>query len=154
MVPTIQDDEAQSLAEAVGREMYARDHNSHALGIQLDEIRPGYARMHVKIRQEMTNGHDTCHGGIIFTLADTAFAYACNSRNVITVASGASIEFVAPAHAGDTLLATAQERVLAGRTGVYDIEVSNQHGHPVAYFRGRSYRVKGEFLGQRQDLPE
>jgi acyl-CoA thioesterase len=154
MVPTIQDDEAQSLAEAVGREMYARDHNSHALGIQLDEIRPGYARMHVKIRREMTNGHDTCHGGIIFTLADTAFAYACNSRNLITVASGASIDFVAPAHPGDTLLATAEERVLAGRTGVYDIEVRDQHGHPVAYFRGRSYRVKGEFLAQRQDLPE
>jgi acyl-CoA thioesterase len=99
----------------------------------------------------MTNGHDTCHGGIIFTLADTAFAYACNSRNLNTVASGASIDFVAPAHAGDTLLAVAEERVLVGRTGVYDIEVRNQHGQAIAYFRGKSHRVKGEFVARPQD---
>jgi acyl-CoA thioesterase len=154
MAPTIEQDEAQSLADTVGRAMYARDHNSHALGIQLEEIRPGYARMQLKVRREMTNGHDTCHGGIIFTLADTAFAYACNSRNLNTVASGASIDFVAPAHAGDTLLAVAEERVLAGRTGVYDIEVRNQHGEPIAYFRGKSYRVKGEFVARPQDQTE
>ncbi|MBS1136056.1 MAG: phenylacetic acid degradation protein PaaD [Proteobacteria bacterium] len=136
----------QTLADAVGREMYARDRNSHFLGIQLDEIRPGYARMHLKVRPEMTNGHNICHGGIIFTLADTAFAYACNSYNHNTVASACAIDFVAPAHSGETLTATAEERALSGRTGVYDIEVKNEQGKAVALFRGKSYRIKGEVV--------
>ena len=137
----------QALAEAVGREMYARDRNSHFLGIDLMEIGPGYARVRLKVRPEMTNGHNTCHGGIIFTLADTAFAYACNSRNHRTVASGCSIDFVAPAHSGDTLVAIGEERALSGRTGVYDIGVENQQGLTIAYFRGKSYRIKGEVIG-------
>jgi acyl-CoA thioesterase len=139
-------DDPQALAEAVGRELYARDRNAQSVGIKLDEIRPGFARMHLKIRPEMVNSHDICHGGVLFTLADTAFAYACNSYNHATVASGCSIDFVAPAHVGETLTAVAEERARSGRTGVYDIEILNGHGHAVAYFRGKSYRVKGEVL--------
>ncbi|MGB0127307.1 MAG: hydroxyphenylacetyl-CoA thioesterase PaaI [Rhodocyclaceae bacterium] len=139
-------DDPQALAEAVGRELYARDRNAQSVGIQLDEIRPGFARMHLKIRPEMTNSHDICHGGVIFTLADTAFAYACNSYNHNTVASSCSIDFVAPAHAGETLTAVAEERARSGRTGVYDIEIMNGQEHVVAYFRGKSYRVKGEVV--------
>jgi acyl-CoA thioesterase len=139
-------DDPQALAEAVGRELYARDRNAQSVGVQLDEIRPGFARMHLKIRPEMANSHGICHGGVIFTLADTAFAYACNSYNHNTVASGCSIDFVAPAHAGEILTAVAQERARSGRTGVYDIEVKNAHDQAVAYFRGKSYRIKGEVV--------
>lgn len=142
-------DDPQSLADAVGREMYARDRNSHFLGIELDEIRPGFARMRLKVRAEMTNGHNICHGGIIFTLADTAFAYACNSYNHNTVASGCAIDFVAPAHSGESLIAIAEERALSGRTGVYDIEVKNEQGKAIAFFRGKSYRIKGEVVAPR-----
>lgn len=131
------------LAQAVGREMYARDNTAHFLGIQLDAIGPGWARMHLKVRSEMANGHGICHGGIIFTLGDTTFAYSCNSHNHNAVASGCAIDYVAPAHVGDTLYAVGEERAVAGRTGVYDIEITNQDGKRIAYFRGRSYRIKG-----------
>jgi acyl-CoA thioesterase len=94
----------------------------------------------------MLNGHATCHGGFIFTLADSAFAFACNSYNLTTVASGCSIEFVAPAREGDVLTAVGCERSASGRTGVYDIEVRNQRGESVALFRGRSHRVKGHVV--------
>lgn len=139
-------DDPQALAEAVGHALYARDRNAQSVGIQLEEIRPGFARMHLKIRPDMVNSHGTCHGGVLFTLADTAFAYACNSYNHNTVASGCSIDFVAPAHVGDNLTAVAEERARAGRTGVYDIEIRNGHGQAVAFFRGKSYRVKGEVV--------
>jgi acyl-CoA thioesterase len=144
-------DDPQALAEAVGRELYARDRNAQSVGIQLDEIRPGFSRMHLKIRPEMANSHDICHGGVIFTLADTAFAYACNSYNHNTVASGCSIDFVAPAHVGEILTAVAEERARSGRTGLYDIEVRNGHDQTVAYFRGKSYRVKGEVVQRSLD---
>jgi acyl-CoA thioesterase len=98
------------------------------------------------VRADMLNGHAICHGGFIFTLADSAFAYACNSYNLTTVASGAAIEFVASAREGDVLTAIARERSVTGRTGVYDIEVTNQHGETVAYFRGKSYRIKGHVV--------
>jgi len=142
-------DDPQALADTVGREMYARDRNAHFMGIQLGEVRPGYARMHLKVRPEMTNSHNICHGGVIFTLADTAFAYACNSYNHNTVASGCAIDFISPAHAGETLTATAEERALSGRTGVYDIEVRNEQGKAIALFRGKSYRIKGEVVAPR-----
>jgi acyl-CoA thioesterase len=148
-------DDPLALAEAVGHELYARDRNAQSVGIKLDEIRPGFARMHLKIRPEMANSHDICHGGVIFTLADTAFAYACNSYNHSTVASGCSIDFVAPAHVGETLTAVAEERARSGRTGLYDIEVRNSHDQTVAYVRGKSYRIKGEVVqrsvGDAQD---
>jgi acyl-CoA thioesterase len=135
---------AQALAEAVGRTMYARDRTSQFLGIALDEIRPGYARMSLRVSADMVNGHGMCHGGFIFMLADSAFAYSCNSHNHNAVASGCTIDFLAPAHVGDVLTAVAQERTLAGRSGIYDIDVTNQDGKRIAVFRGKSHRIPGE----------
>ncbi len=100
----------------------------------------------MRVRADMLNGHLTCHGGFIFSLADSAFAFACNSYNLTTVASGCTIEFVAPARENDVLTAVARERSASGRTGVYDIEVTNQHGAAIAFFRGKSYRIKGHVL--------
>jgi acyl-CoA thioesterase len=135
---------AQELAEAVGREMYAKDRTSQFLEIVLDEIRPGYARMSLHVTEDMVNGHGMCHGGLIFTLADSAFAYSCNSHNHNAVASGCAIDFLAPAHVGDVLTAVAEERALAGRSGIYDIDVTNQNGKRIAVFRGKSQRIPGE----------
>ena len=98
------------------------------------------------VRADMLNGHAICHGGFIFTLADSAFAFACNSYNLTTVASGCTIDFLAPAREGDVLTAVAHERSVSGRTGVYDIEVTNQHGETIALFRGKSYRIKGHVV--------
>jgi acyl-CoA thioesterase len=98
------------------------------------------------VRDDMVQGHATCHGGLVFTLADTAFAYACNACNRVTVALGAEITFVAPAHAGDVLTATARERSRTGRTGVYDVEVTNAAGTLVALFRGTSYETRGTVI--------
>ena len=133
--------DAQAQAEAVGRAMLARDNATRALGMTLDEIRPGYARMRMTVRPDMLNGHDLAHGGLIFTLADTTFAYACNSRNHVTVAQGATIEFLAPGRVGDVLTAEGEERHAGGRTGVYDIKVTNQDGRTIALFRGKSFRL-------------
>jgi acyl-CoA thioesterase len=136
----------QAQAEAVGRAMYARDNAAHALAMTLEEIRPGYARMRMTVRPDMLNGHDLAHGGLIFTLADTTFAYACNSRNHVTVAQGATIEFLAPGRAGDVLTAEGEERHASGRTGVYDIKVTNQDGRTIALFRGKSFRLGTHIL--------
>ena len=140
----------QRLAQAAADAMYARDPATQAMGIALTEIRPGYARMTMTIRADMLNGHDTCHGGYIFALADSTFAFACNSHNQNTVASGCTIDYLAPGLLGDVLTAEGVEQSLAGRTGVYDILVTNQHGRRVALFRGRSYRIKGEVVTQEQ----
>jgi len=137
---------AQCLAEATAKAMYARDNATQALGMKIHEVRPGYARLSMLIRSDMLNGHSSCHGGFIFTLADSAFAFACNSRNQSTVASGCSIEYLAPSAVNDVLTAEAIEQSLAGRTGVYDITVTNQHGKRIALFRGKSYRIRGEVL--------
>ena len=139
-------DDAVQLAEAVRSAMYARDHTAQALGITVEEIGPGFARCRMVVRQDMVNGHDTCHGGITFTLADTAFAYACNAYDRATVALGAQISFTAPARFGDVLLAMAREQSRAGRTGVYDVEVSTADGRVVALFRGTSYETRGEVV--------
>ena len=139
-------EEAQALAERVAAQMYARDSATRELGMKLVSVRPGQAELVMPVRTDMLNGHAICHGGFIFTLADSAFAYACNSYNLMTVASGCAIEFVAPAHKGDVLTAIARERSVTGRTGVYDIEVTNQRGETVAYFRGKSYRIKGHVV--------
>src|SRR3984893_987797 len=138
--------EAQSLAERVAAEMFARDRASQAMGMPISEIGPGRAELTMKVRADMLNGHATCHGGFIFTLADSAFAFACNSANMTTVASGCSIDFIAPAREDDELTAIGRERSLSGRTGVYDIEVTNQRGETVALFRGKSYRIKGHVI--------
>jgi acyl-CoA thioesterase len=140
------DTDADVLAWTVGQAMYATDAASQALGMRVLAVGPGRATLTMQVRADMLNGHRTCHGGLIFSLADSAFAFACNSRNVSTVASGCTIDFLAPAMEGDVLTAEAQERSLAGRTGVYDVTVSNQDGRAVAVFRGRSYRIKGQIV--------
>lgn len=133
----------QALAELAGKTMYDRDPASQALGMLLAEIRPGYARMTMPVRADMLNGHQTCHGGYIFMLADSAFAFACNSHNHNTVGAGCTIDYLAPGREGDVLTAEATEQALAGKTGVYDIKVVNQEGRAIALFRGKSHRVAG-----------
>jgi acyl-CoA thioesterase len=148
--PAATPQEAQALAERVAAGMYARDRASQAMGMQIAAIGPGYAELTMTVRADMLNGHAICHGGFIFTLADSAFAFACNTYNLTTVASGCAIDFVAPAREGDVLAAMARERSVSGRTGVYDIEVTNQRGETVAYFRGKSYRIKGHVVEDPQ----
>ena len=134
----------QVLAEAVRDAMLAKDRATRSLGMRVDAIAPGRATVSMTVRDDMLNGFDVCHGGLITTLADSAFAFACNSYNELTVASGITIDIVAPAHGGDVLTAVAHEVTRAGRTGVYDVEVRNQRGERVAVFRGRSYTIKGK----------
>jgi len=136
----------EALAQAAGAAMFARDTASQGLGMTLDEIRPGYARMSMRIRPDMLNGHGTCHGGFIFTLADSAFAFACNSHNLVTVGAGCTIDYLAPGRQDDLLTAEAVERALAGKTGIYDVNVINQDGRIVATFRGKSHRLGGEVV--------
>ena len=133
----------QQLAELAGRTMYERDPASQKLGMTLEQIRPGYALMRMRVREDMLNGHGTCHGGYIFMLADSAFAFACNSHNFNTVGAGCSIDYLAPGREGDVLSAEAVEQALSGKTGVYDVVVSNQEGRTLALFRGKSHRVSG-----------
>jgi acyl-CoA thioesterase len=133
----------QQLAELAGRTMFERDSASQALGMTLESIKPGYARMSMTIRPDMLNGHGTAHGGYIFMLADSAFAFACNSHNLNTVGAGCTIEYLAPGRAGDVLVAEAVEQALQGKTGVYDVTVSDQEGRKIALFRGKSHRVGG-----------
>jgi acyl-CoA thioesterase len=118
--------------------MWAQDTASAALGMELVEVGPGRARLRMPVTSSMVNGHAIAHGGLVFTLADSAFAVACNTHGVVTVASGADITFVAPARLGDVLLAEAVEQATFGRSGVTDVRVTNQDGELVALFRGRS----------------
>ncbi|AWG34897.1 hydroxyphenylacetyl-CoA thioesterase PaaI [Alcaligenes aquatilis] len=140
-------EDPQTLAQQVSEHMYGNDQASQGLGLSLDSVAPGAANMSMTVRADMLNGHKTCHGGFIFALADSTFAFACNSRNAPTVASGCTIDYLAPAFEGDVLTARAVEASLAGRTGVYDIEVVNQNDKRIALFRGRSYRLNGTVLG-------
>ncbi|HTX02144.1 MAG TPA: hydroxyphenylacetyl-CoA thioesterase PaaI [Candidatus Acidoferrales bacterium] len=126
--------------------MYARDAAARTLGITIEEVRPGYARLSMVAARSMLNGHDVVHGGFIFALADTAFAYACNSRNEANVALNAAISFTAPGRADQRLVAVAQERSSAGRTGIYDVEVQDETGGAIAFFRGTSYRIGGAVI--------
>ncbi len=135
--------DAQRLAEAAGHIMSARDRASIALGIQLVEVRPGYACARMAASEDMVNFVGTVHGGVLFTLADTAFGFACNSHNRVSVASSCSIEFLRPAHPGETLTATAAEQSLVGRNGIYDVRVENNKGELVALFRGKSAQIRG-----------
>ncbi len=135
-----------ALAAATAGAMWARDRTAQALGMRLVKIDAGQATLAMTVRSDMVNGHHICHGGMIFTLADTAFAYACNSYNQNTVASAANIDFLAPAHEGETLEAEAIERSAAGRTGVYDVSVRTADGRIVALFRGKSARISGQVI--------
>ena len=136
----------QLLAQQVGAAMWSRDRATQALGMQLMGIKPGYAQVSMPVTADMLNGHQTCHGGYIFTLADTAFAYGCNSHNQNTVGAACHIDYLAPAHVSDVLEAECVERSLAGRTGVYDVTVRVRGGKDIALFRGKSYRVSGEVI--------
>lgn len=138
--------DAQALAEAACKSMFDADACSRWLGMRVEAVAPGYARLSMMVRPEFLNGHRTCHGGLIFTLADSAFAFACNSHNHNTVAAGCSVEFLRPAHGGDVLVAEATEQVLSGRHGVYDVRVSNQTGEVVAMFRGKSAQTRGHVI--------
>ena len=138
--------DAQQLAERVAQTLYASDKASQSHGIRIVEVRPGYARLSMVIRSDMVNGHRICHGGMMFTLADSAFAFACNSYNESTVAAAASIDFLAPAYEGDELTATATELWRAGRNGIYEITITNQKGARIALFRGRSHRIDGHVV--------
>jgi len=134
----------QQIAEAVRDAMFANDRASKSMGMEILAVGPGTATLKMVVRDDMLNGFDICHGGFITTLADSAFAFACNSHNELTVASGFAIDIVAPGREGDTLTAVAGEVSLAGRTGVYDITIRNQRDELVAVFRGKSYRIKGK----------
>jgi acyl-CoA thioesterase len=147
------DDKNQSLdphaiAEAVRLGMFMDDAASRGLGMQIEAVGPGYARISMTVRPDMLNGFKICHGGFITTLADSAFAFACNSHNELTVASGFVVDFLAPAHEGERLLAECHEVALTGRTGVYDVKVTNQDGKAVVVMRGRSHTMKGKHVVQ------
>ncbi|HDR8967728.1 TPA: hydroxyphenylacetyl-CoA thioesterase PaaI [Burkholderia vietnamiensis] len=135
-----------ALARATAQAMYEADACSRAFGMEIAEVRAGYARLHMRVRPEFLNGHQTCHGGIIFTLADSTFAFACNSYNLNTVAAGCSIEYLRPVHGNDVLTAEATEQTRSGRHGIYDVLVMNQAGETVAMFRGKSAQIKGTVL--------
>jgi len=136
--------DAQHLAERVRDTMFATDRCAHAMGMEVTAISPGHASVAMTVREDMLNGFGTCQGGLIATLADMAFAYACNSYNELTVASGFDVDLLGPGKPGDRLTATGRVVSQGSRMGVYDIEVSNQSGERIAVFRGRSYRMKGK----------
>ena len=134
----------QQVADRVREGMFRNDRASKWLGMQILQVTPGQAVLQMTVRDGMLNGHDICHGGLITTLADSAFAFACNSYDELTVASGFTVDLLAPGRGGDVLTATCREVSKAGRTGVYDCEVVNQKGQRIAVFRGRSYTMKGK----------
>jgi acyl-CoA thioesterase len=134
---------ADGLARRVADHLRAREGTSRAFAIALEEAREGYARVAMTVTAGMLNGHGLAHGGMIFLLADTAFAYACNSRNTNTLAQQASIVFLAPAKEGDRLIAAAQEQSVSGRSGVYQVEVRTSDGAEIAVFQGLSRSIGG-----------
>lgn len=138
--------DAAELARAAGEAMLREDRASRFLGMTLEELRPGYARVTMAVTDQMANGQDLCHGGMIFSLADSSFGFACNSRNQRALAASCSIEFLAPARVGDTLTSECREQAVAGRTGIYDARVVNQSGELIALFRGKSTTVKGKWI--------
>lgn len=134
------------LAWACAKTLFNREPAAQDMGIDILSMAEGKSELSMVVQHRMLNGHATCHGGYLFALADTAFAYACNSRNQNTVAGGCSIEYLAPGREGDVLRAVAHERSLAGRTGCYDISVFNQDETLLALFRGKSYKIRGAVI--------
>jgi acyl-CoA thioesterase len=137
---------ADELARKVADHLRSSEGTGAAWNIEIEEVREGYARIAMVVRKDMLNGHAIAHGGMIFSLSDTAFAYACNSRNVHTVAQTATIAFIAPGREGDRLVAEAREEALAGRSGVYAVKVRNQKGENIAVFQGLSRSIGGVVL--------
>lgn len=138
-------DEIQ-LAQAVSASMHKLDNVANQLGITVLEVGPGHAKLSLSVEENMLNGLGILHGGVTFSLADTAFAHACNSRNNKTVALSCNITYSSAAKEGDVLVAIAEEKSLKGRTGVYDVTVTNEEGVVVALFRGNSYRTSDSIL--------
>ena len=144
----------EHIARACAHAMLADDTTFRSLGFVLEDVGPGRARVAGTVSETMANGHGICHGGMIFTLADCAFAYACNSYDRRVVAQNCSIAFLAPARVGDRLAATAREQYRGARTGVYDITVVNQNGVVIAEFRGNSRDVGGSWLSENREETE
>jgi acyl-CoA thioesterase len=143
MTAALSDDHALAQAQRVGDAIRQRDQTLDFLGVTLDEIRPGYARLSMTVTRPMLNGVGLCHGGFTFKLADDAFAYACNSHNRHAVGVNCTISYLAPAREGDRLTAECEERHRKGRSGTYDVTVSNQDGEVIALFRGLCRVVDG-----------
>lgn len=143
--------EGEELAKACAASMWEHDYCSKAMGMQLLSISPGTATLAMKVKNTMLNGHGTCHGGVMFTLADSAFAFACNTHNQYAVAQHCSVSFLQPVYEGEQLTATASERWSEGRAGIYDVVVRNEAGKAVAEFRGHSRTVKGTHIPAEND---
>lgn len=138
-------------ATRVGQTMFAVDTASKdTMGMELVTVEPGRAVLRMPVRSQHLNGHRICHGGFIFTLADSTFAFACNSHNRNAVAAGCSIEFLRPAHEGDVLTCEGVEQTLQGRHGIYDMKVTNQRGEVVAMFRGKSAVIPGQIFPEEE----
>ncbi len=138
--------DAGELARACAEAMWADDLASRGLGMEIVSVAPGQATLAMTVTERMVNGHGLCHGGLIFTLADSAFAFACNTHNERAVAQHCSVTFVNPAQLGDRLVARAVERQRAGRSGIYDITVTRDEGFVIAEFRGHSRTIGGELV--------
>ena len=141
----------QDRAERSAKAMFANDTVTQQLGMHVEAIGPGFARLRMHVTKIMLNGHSTCHGGYLFTLSDSTFAFACNSFNQTAVASSASIEFLAPAYLDDELIAEASVQSQGRRTGLYDVVITNQNEQRIALFRGRSHRI-GKTLFDESEL--
>jgi acyl-CoA thioesterase len=150
---TIQID-TQTLAQRCAHSLWVDDKSSRALGMSVDSVTEGHAVLSMTVREDMVNGLNICHGGMIFMLADSAFAYACNSQNQAAVAAGAVIDFLAPAFQDDVLTATATMIHQGGRAGIYSVSVANHNGEPVALFKGNSARIKRSVLPNNDFLGE
>jgi acyl-CoA thioesterase len=140
--------DADTLARRVAECLHAREGTGAAWNVAIKDVREGYARIAMVVRADMLNGKAIAHGGMIFALADTAFAYACNSRNLNTVAQSATVNFLAPGQLGDTLVAEAREQALSGRSGVYQVTVTNQRNEKIAVFQGLSRAIGGAVLDE------
>jgi len=140
---------ARELAQRVGESMFAADAASRdTMGMELLGCEPGRAKLRMTVRERHLNGHAICHGGFIFTLADSTFAFACNSHNKVTVAASCTIDFLRPGQLGDVLTCEGVEQTLSGRHGIYDMKVTNQRGEVVALFRGKSATIQGTVIAQ------
>ncbi|MEX2524374.1 MAG: hydroxyphenylacetyl-CoA thioesterase PaaI [Gammaproteobacteria bacterium] len=145
------DNGAKQLAERCAQAMWPRDRASQFMDIRLESMDEGKAVMSMEVKEHMLNGYAMCHGGYIFSLADDAFAYACNSQNQAAVASSCTIDFLLPSHEGEVLTATAECLHQSTRNGLYDVTVMNQNGQVVARFRGRSARLNKSIIPEEPD---